>query len=300
MKKVLSGLLSLALLACLAVVPASAADPKAEDATLVWDFSDLKTGVKFGEGDDTTMGAVYDDKKEEGPGGAYSVEYETGKGVKITNKTKAWSTPFVFDLSKTDAVTDWTGGTEVWYYVDATGSKNGIKLDLNLFDDDEWYRLDNGKENTDAKGNYYIEQNGKFLKVPLSGWRHVDIAAGYKGWVRIELNQDAFLTGETGTVFHEEGTEGDGKLDLSKITRLGFYLEDYNDAADVVYVKEIRVLGAKGGSTGNQGGNTGNEGGSNETTKTPGSTTGEAAPIAAAVTVVLAAGAVVALRKRAK
>ena len=83
-------------------------------------------------------------------------------------------------------VTDWTGATMVWFYVDA---EDGAILDLEL-------RAVKGEDtgfftskNADVK--YYYQDEYGLVPVTLANddndWGHIALAEGYEGWVGVEL-----------------------------------------------------------------------------------------------------------------
>lgn len=149
-----------------------------------------------------------------------------------------WFNGLLVDLNKAKSqdpvkgITDWTGATAVWFYVDA---ENGATLDLQL-------RAAKGEDtgffsSKNAGVKYYYQDEHGLVPVTLANdnndWGHISLAEGYEGWVGVELSNFACGSGHL--------TDQNLAGYLGNVTGVGFYAEK------TCLVRDVRVAGvAKG------------------------------------------------------
>lgn len=238
MKKGLSLILMAALLTVMLMVGGlsalAAGEAKPEDAKSVLDISYLPKDQALNA---STGAAVYQDQAFDDSklklscvtvDGEDWLKYEYGdwfNGLLVDLNTAKGQTP-------AKGVTDWTGATMVWFYVDA---EDGAILDLEL-------RAVKGEDtgfftskNADVK--YYYQDEYGLVPVTLANdnndWGHIALAEGYEGWVGVELANFGCGSGHL----------ADQNLSsyLGQVTGVGFYAEKS------CLVRDFRVTGvAKG------------------------------------------------------
>ncbi len=272
--------------------PSVPADVSPDDAKSVLDISYLPKGQAL---DASTGAAVYQDQAFDDSklklscvtvDGEDWLKYEYGgwfNGLLVDLNTAKGQTP-------AKGVTDWTGATMVWFYVDA---EDGAILDLEL-------RAVKGEDtgfftskNADVK--YYYQDEYGLVPVTLANddndWGHIALAEGYEGWVGVELANFACGSGHL----------ADQNLSsyLGQVTGVGFYAEKS------CLVRDIRVDGIARGLEEGQGG-TSSTGSDTSGSGSTGSDTGSGAPQTGVpfallpAALVLAAGAGLVLLRKSK
>ena len=238
MKKGLSLILTAVFLTAMLMVggmsalAAGEADP--EDAKSVLDLSYLTKDQAL---DGSAGAAVYQDQAFDNSKLKLSCVTVDGKDW-LKYEYGAWFNGLLVDLNTAKGqdpakgVTDWTGATMVWFYVDA---ENGATLDLQLRavkgEDTGFF----SSKNAGVK-YYYQDQHGNVpvtLADDNNDWGHISLAEGYKGWVGVELANFACGSGHL--------TDQNLSSYLGNVTGVGFYAEK------TFLVRDIRVTGvAKG------------------------------------------------------
>lgn len=116
--------------------------------------------------------------------------------------TTEWGSTTYVNLNNDDtAITDWSGATELYFYIDTTMIGAEMPIDILLPLDDPDVTMISG-------ATYYIWKNNKWAERNVNEWNHLVIPANFAGWVRVPL---AGVYGDT--------------LDLSNVYRIGFYTE---------------------------------------------------------------------------
>ena len=238
MKKGLSLILTAVFLTAMLMVggmsalAAGEADP--EDAKSVLDLSYLTKDQAL---DGSAGAAVYQDQAFDNSKLKLSCVTVDGKDW-LKYEYGAWFNGLLVDLNTAKGqdpakgVTDWTGATMVWFYVDA---ENGATLDLQLRavkgEDTGFF----SSKNAGVK-YYYQDQHGNVpvtLADDNNDWGHISLAEGYEGWVGVELANFACGSGHL--------TDQNLSSYLGNVTGVGFYAEK------TFLVRDIRVTGvAKG------------------------------------------------------
>ena len=133
------------------------------------------------------------------------------------------------------AVTDWSGATTVWFYVETEGT---VYCDLLLGVDNSGSGSVQGWFNSLFEGaKYYVEQDGAFVAKATTSdnWNHIVLPENYTGWVGVDVAEGiACKAGH----FQDQTFEGHDDT----IYGLGFDV----DAGDL-YVRDFRVSGIAAG-----------------------------------------------------
>lgn len=142
--------------------------------------------------------------------------------------------------SDPDAITDWSGGQELWIYVDAREMQAGVSVRIAFEENSvgrESFSLIDGKE-------VVLYRNGndayRAEKMAVEGGGYIPLPAKFAGVIRLALNEETFYK------YWNEG--GNGKLDIDRVVQ--FQLSIKTDAADVgktIYLDEFAVVGNVGG-----------------------------------------------------
>ena len=241
MKKGLSLILTAVFLTAMLMVggmsalAAGEADP--EDAKSVLDLSYLTKDQAL---DGSAGAAVYQDQAFDNSKLKLSCVTVDGKDW-LKYEYGAWFNGLLVDLNTAKGqdpakgVTDWTGATMVWFYVDA---ENGATLDLQL-------RAVKGEDtgffsSKNAGVKYYYQDEHGNVPVTLADdnndWGHISLAEGYEGWVGVELANFACGSGHL--------TDQNLSSYLGNVTGVGFYAEK------TFLVRDIRVTGVAKGLAG--------------------------------------------------
>ena len=133
------------------------------------------------------------------------------------------------------AVTDWSGATMVWFYVETEGT---VYCDLLLGVDNSGSGSVQGWFNSLFEGaKYYVEQDGAFVAKATTSdnWNHIVLPENYTGWVGVDVAE-----GIACKAGHFEDQTFEGHDDT--IYGLGFDV----DAGDL-YVRDFRVSGIAAG-----------------------------------------------------
>lgn len=133
------------------------------------------------------------------------------------------------------AVTDWSGATTVWFYVETEGT---VYCDLLLGVDNSGSGSVQGWFNSLFEGaKYYVEQDGAFVAKATTSdnWNHIVLPENYTGWVGVDVAE-----GIACKAGHFEDQTFEGHDDT--IYGLGFDV----DAGDL-YVRDFRVSGIAAG-----------------------------------------------------
>lgn len=188
-------------------VPGEYADPsEISEGTVVWDMENLAgdltawTTDKFFElWGDETVGVM---------GGNWKPVSIATKGFNGSNAlgwrmlTTEWgSTTYVNLDHDNTAITDWSGATELYFYIDTTQVGKEMPIDILLPLEDPDVTMISG-------ATYYIWKNNQWAERNVNEWNHLVIPANFAGWIRVPL---AGVYGDT--------------LDLSNVYRIGFYTE---------------------------------------------------------------------------
>ncbi len=238
MKKGLSLILTAALLAAMLMVGGlsalAAGEAQPEDAKSVLDISYLPENQALNA---STGAAVYQDQAFDDSKLKLS-RVTVGEKDWLKYEYGGWFNGLLVDLNKAKSqapvkgVTDWTGATMVWFYVDA---ENGATLDLQL-------RAVKGEDtgffsSKNAGVKYYYQDEHGLVPVTLANdnndWGHISLVEGYEGWVGVELANFACGSGHL--------TDQNLTSYLGNVTGVGFYAEK------TCLVRDVRVAGvAKG------------------------------------------------------
>ena len=146
------------------------------------------------------------------------VDYNGGKAYQWTSSD--WANVVDISLANTSAVTDWTGATQLWIYLDASGNPNSNTLNLGLSVTDA-----NGNALKPGQGEYYANVKAYYQadgdtiisETKLAGWGWLrNLPANFKGWVGVQL---------TGTYGYYTALANNGKIsnfDFANIASIGF------------------------------------------------------------------------------
>ncbi len=253
MKKVLSLLMTLALLASVLLCGGTTALAEEEDLVYVpaFSFDFLEEGFEIGGLDDEGLDG---ENKFATFGNTVGVYFDTeitsenafyGKAMKLTS-TNAGNGVYVsatYTISQTDPKrTDFTGATDFVCYVDITqwGSERAVRPVLIV------NGLDMAGELTGLTNNYF-PANGEtaFIQDANGEWVRPETAVesgqiylpeGYKGWVRVPLEN--FVQTEW------DAADTNGKLDLEEVVRISTEIGCFakNDGHSI-YIDEVGFLG---------------------------------------------------------
>ncbi len=225
---------ALLMLVCV-MAPAALAADKPDDATPVVDFTYLPEGQELTLANDI--------------GGFMGIQMVTSKDLVVSKvkeggkewllyhrNNKNWNGGIYLDLirakAKKKAVTDWTGGTTLWFYIKAAGD---AYLNVVLATDNEDSGDVQGFFDSEVAGvKYLLEENGAFVEKTTTEdtWKHMFIASGYEGWVGFDLSQ---MNCRSSHLKSQRIADH-----LNAIYGVGLYMEGTD-----VYIRDIRVSGVK-------------------------------------------------------
>ena len=290
------------------------------EAKAVVSFEKHEVGVKLtrnaqGEYDDSL---AYEDNKDVDvgkwsatvvAGGGHS-----GKALELSSM-KGTKEHFMFiKLDQDENVTDWTGGTALYFYIDATGwakAEVGIRVVAN---DVQWvFRHQRSDGASQANIAYVQEEDGSFVQVPEAKWGRAVLPENYTGWVKVPLSETTLMPQWWG------GHENEA-LSLNAMSAVGIHVQSTQevDKDKTLIVDSFCVDGLADGdiiigepdvTTTEPGTPTTTAPTSDNTTKptisakttNQGSTTGEAAiPAMLLVALPVSAGVLLACKKRGK
>lgn len=223
---------ALLMLVCV-MAPAALAADKPDDATPVVDFTYLPEGQELTLANDI--------------GGFMGIQMVTSKDLVVSKvkeggkewllyhrNNKNWNGGIYLDLirakAKKKAVTDWTGGTTLWFYIKAAGD---AYLNVVLATDNEDSGDVQGFFDSEVAGvKYLLEENGAFVEKTTTEdtWKHMFIASGYEGWVGFDLSQ---MNCRSSHLKSQRIADH-----LNAIYGVGLYMEGTD-----VYIRDIRVSG---------------------------------------------------------
>ncbi len=195
----------------LAPGPVTTAKPEeVEKATVVWDMEnvpdDAKTLAMDRWGDYPSVSA-----------GTMTVSGVDGKGVDgsralgVAQTENQWYHYLYMVLGNdSTAVTDWSGSTDLYFYVNASEFDQGSYVDVFL-------HAGGGEYEMKAGAPFYTWQNGNWTENTTNEYKHMSLPAGFTGWVRLPIAE----------VF--------GTPDLSKVERIGFYREYYGSTGSIYF-----------------------------------------------------------------
>ena len=307
--------IGLAAAAVLTASMAMGASAASVEAKLVLGFEKFEVGAKAVDSEWATI----DHKQINDKWSATVVEEgQDGQGLEVSQMRHAGDDGknvepnMTIDLTKDVNITDWTGGTDLYFWIDSTGW-DSPRIMIRLISGENTFvtrhlRAAEGDKvaGTTEKSIAYVQDaKGNFVEVPDAWYGRLQLPANYKGWVKMPLNMETFMPQWWGTDEQKNAT-----LDLSNITGIAINLQTNNNDADgektAVFDSfavagladaDVTIDGAGNAGT-NNGGNTG--GNTNKPT-TPGSNTGEAAiPALLLVALPVSAGVLFACKKRSK
>ena len=207
MKKAISILLALVLI--LSAAPAVFAADEAPDTskwTTVWDVENttltedklVNYFVRLWNSADAYKGDLSTGKIEISV--ADGAGYKGSKALKWTINEYKWGQLYSVALSAdTKAKTDWTGATEVMFWINNTATETNP---VDVF-------LSNADQNTMKKeAAWYYFEGGQWVEQKMNEWGHMLVPAGYCGWIRLPISS-----------MHN------APADLANITELHIYTE---------------------------------------------------------------------------
>ena len=204
MKRILSFVLVLSLaLSTLTGLAFAAGSEQPSDLTVAWNLDDLSTNGNYFIGGDNWRGT------------AVGADYNSGKALKVTmnpggnNDGGMWWFEGPIELK----VKDWTGATELWFYLDASEWKNAcvpIGIGLQDANGNEWKPKQPGFSGVHY---YFYDENGTKVTKNLMDWGWMsELPVGYQGWVGISLADYA-------------AAFSSANVDLSKLTKLTLMMD---------------------------------------------------------------------------
>lgn len=239
LKKWISGLLVLAMLAVLCVGSVSAENPYEE----IFGFEGWEVGVKPGSADDNKAHG-WDDKNQVN-GSLYKAEVvdgggESGHALKWTCLEDGNMPNLMLDLTAdSGAKTDWTDALYLNFYVDTSKYSNQAQIGVRLLEQDPgdkeqvWvlrFDRDSNSENygkSDAKIQVQLG-NGNWAAVE-SNWGRAYLPEQYVGWVRIPLDVEASWM----LAWWDSHKGSNDTLDLTNVTMIGLQIQG-GAAGDVI------------------------------------------------------------------
>lgn len=253
MKKVLSLLMTLVLLSSVLLCGGMTALAEEEELVYVpaFSFDFLEEGFEIGGLDDEGLDG---ENKFATFGNTVGIYFDTAvtsenafhdKGLKLTstNGGNGVYISITYALSQTDPKrTDFVGATDFVCYIDTSnwGSERAVRpvLKVNGLDmAGELTGLTNNYFPGDGDTAYIQDANGEWVhpENPVKGGQ-VDLPAGYKGWVRVPLENFVQTSWDS--------ADANGKLDLDEVisisTEIGCFAK--NDGHSI-YIDEVGFLG---------------------------------------------------------
>ena len=104
------------------------------------------------------------------------------------------------------AVTDWSGATMVWFYVETEGT---VYCDLLLGVDNSGSGSVQGWFNSLFEGaKYYVEQDGAFVAKATTSdnWNHIVLPENYTGWVGVDVAEGIACKEDTSRIRPSKAT----------------------------------------------------------------------------------------------
>lgn len=121
-----------------------------------------------------------------------AVDYNGGKAYQWTSTD--WANIVNVNLTGTGAVTDWTGATQLWLYVDASSNpcSNNLNLGLSVTDaSGNELKPGQGEYYADVKAYYQADGDTSIRETKLASWGWLTALPGnFKGWVGVQLTGD--------------------------------------------------------------------------------------------------------------
>ncbi len=210
------------LLSVAPVSPVSAAEvpPEVGTSTLVWDMEDLPE--KF-DGIVTSLFTELWGSEDGYALGNVKISVAPGKGYDGST-AMAWTLHnhafgnnlYVEYAGMEGAITNWTGATEVIFYIDASEIGEDMPVDLMMNHTGEQYGMV-------INAAWYTYSDGQWVTHAINEWGHMVVPANYVGWIRVPL-----------------ATMGAQPDNMAQVNRLCFYTE-HHVVDGTVYFDHIMI-----------------------------------------------------------
>ncbi len=221
-KKILSLVFALALVLSLALSASADTAVPAEvaDGTVVWDMEHLPASFDgltaslftelWGSEDGVALGnVIVSASADKGYNGSAALAWKLHQHAFGNNIYVNYS-------GMEGSKTDWTGATEVYFYIDTTEVGADMPVDLMMNHTGDTYGMV-------KEAAWYTYSEGAWVEQKINEWGHMVMPANYVGWVRVPL-----------------ATMGAQPEDIANVSRLCFYTE-HSVVDATVYFDHITI-----------------------------------------------------------